>query len=265
MPRPTGTPLEYTSERWIENSLRLARNWAAPLGCRSPQIDPFLVRTMAGGRGRGRGGRSSDDGRGRGSPAGSQTSDAESDGDPELGASMSLTSHPLGVIIASHAPPKGIRFTINKHYFRAATNFDELPDRLLGEIDRWVNKKQAQAVIIWPQDESNTIEFVPNLFDPSLEMKLEPYAVGNKSAPKAKGLTARRLYAKLMRDRTDAEETSEVVQVSYSEGALSLTQIWDVRGPKFIKSDWRPGDRFRMQTRLPVAKTSSVEKSDSLM
>lgn len=141
-------------------------------------------------RGRGRGARGA---RGRG--CGSPVSDAESESGDATPTVSSLYSHPLGIIISSISPPKGIRFTINKSYFKEAENFADLPDRLLGEIERWVKRDEGRAMVIWPADQSNTIEFLQNLFDPSLAMKLEPYEDG-RSAPKPKGSTAKRLYAK---------------------------------------------------------------------
>ena len=52
---------------------------------------------------------------------------------------------PLGVIILSHAPPGGIRFSISKDLFKNAPNHATLPDRLLGEIDRWTNRKDPMS------------------------------------------------------------------------------------------------------------------------
>lgn len=48
--------------------------------------------------------------------------------------------HPVGIIILSHSPPKVIRFTIEKTFFKSAPNYDELPKRFPGEIDRWIDK-----------------------------------------------------------------------------------------------------------------------------
>ena len=45
----------------------------------------------------------------------------------------------------SHAPPGGIRFSISKALFRSAPNHATLPDRLLGEIDRWTNRKDPMS------------------------------------------------------------------------------------------------------------------------
>ena len=49
-------------------------------------------------------------------------------------------------------------------------------------------------------------------------------------------------------------------QIDYTEGDAHLRQIWDVRGPTFVKEDWRPGERFRAQIALPAAKYNSLEK-----
>ena len=54
-------------------------------------------------------------------------------------------------------------------------------------------------------------------------------------------------------------ETSQV-QVEYEEGGEKLVQIWDVRGPTFIKEDWRPGDRFGAKIALSPSKYNTLEK-----
>ena len=50
------------------------------------------------------------------------------------------------------------------------------------------------------------------------------------------------------------------VQVEYEEGGEKLIQIWDVRGPTFIKEDWRPGDRFGAKIALSPSKYNTIEK-----
>ena len=52
-------------------------------------------------------------------------------------------------------------------------------------------------------------------------------------------------------------------QIEYTEGSASLVQIWDVRGPTFVKEDWQPGERFRAQIVLPAAKYNSLEKQST--
>ena len=48
-----------------------------------------------------------------------------------------------------------------------------------------------------------------------------------------------------------------------TEGDAQLVQIWDVRGPTFVKEDWQPGERFRAQIVLPAAKYNSLEKQST--
>jgi hypothetical protein len=48
--------------------------------------------------------------------------------------------------------------------------------------------------------------------------------------------------------------------VNYTDSGESLVQIWDVRGPQFIKEDWRPGDRFRSTLTILPSKYNSTEK-----
>lgn len=90
-------------------------------------------------------------GRGRGRECGRGSivsDDSSSQGDEEAGAlpeaqdtAPDIKSHPIGIIINSHAPPKGIRFTIHKKQFDGFAGYDELPERLMGEIVAWVSKK----------------------------------------------------------------------------------------------------------------------------
>ena len=51
-------------------------------------------------------------------------------------------------------------------------------------------------------------------------------------------------------------------QVDYEDlGGEALVQIWDVRGPQFIQTDWKPGDRFRAEIRgVDLAKRNTLEK-----
>mmetsp|Transcript_49491 Transcript_49491/g.123045 ORF Transcript_49491/g.123045 Transcript_49491/m.123045 type:complete len:729 (+) Transcript_49491:264-2450(+) len=133
---------------------------------------------------------------------------------------------------------------------------------MLGEIDRWVNKVAGRAVVIWPADATNTIEYLSNLFVPSLQMKLEPFEDG-RSAPKAKGATAKRLYALAVRDLNieAVGREEQKLSVAYTEGSQALVQVWDVHGPQFVREDWRRGERFRMKpAKLSAAATNTVEK-----
>lgn len=116
-------------------------------------------------------------------------------------------------------------------------------------------------MIIWHQDETNTIEYLANLLMADLHIKLEPFE-GGRSAPKPKGATAKRIDALALQQRK-SEQTADVVRelkVAYTEGALSLVQVWDVRGPQRVSQDWRHGEHFMMKTSLPVSKTNSLEK-----
>jgi hypothetical protein len=54
--------------------------------------------------------------------------------------------------------------------------------------------------------------------------------------------------------------TPPQVNVDYEEGGESLVQIWDVRGPTFVKEDWRPGDRFGAKIALAPGKYNTLEK-----
>ena len=36
--------------------------------------------------------------------------------------------------------------------------------------------------------------------------------------------------------------------------------MWDVRGPQFVREDWRPGERFRATINLPESKWNTLEK-----
>jgi len=92
------------------------------------------------------------------------------------------------------------------------------------------------------------------------QMKLLPFA-DNRSAPKAKGASAKREYAIAIatgpyRNAAAAEQTAAAqrVEVAYKEGYEELVQIWDVHGPAFIKEDWRPGERFRAKINLSASK-----------
>ena len=42
-------------------------------------------------------------------------------------------------------------------------------------------------------------------------------------------------------------------------GGLKQVQIWDVRGPTYVKEDWRPGERFRARLNIEASKTNTLE------
>jgi hypothetical protein len=108
---------------------------------------------------------------------------------------VEVEKHPAGIIIRSHAPPKGIRFEISHdHWASEPATKDALPPRVVGMIEQWRNKDQGKIVVQWETDESNSDEYLSVLLRPPLGFKLLPYA-DNRSAPKAKGSAAKRAYA----------------------------------------------------------------------
>ncbi|MBO8631330.1 hypothetical protein INO08_16645, partial [Staphylococcus aureus] len=78
----------------------------------------------------------------------------------------------------SHSPPKGIRFSLKKEFFEGAVNYDELPDRVIGEIHSWIDRGQYRIKILWPVDESNTVQFLGQLLDPQYDIRLETFEDG---------------------------------------------------------------------------------------
>ena len=52
-----------------------------------------------------------------------------------------------------------------------------------------------------------------------------------------------------------------LIQVDYTDlGGMQQVQIWDIRGPQFIRNDWRPGERFLASLNVPKAKHNTLEK-----
>ena len=108
---------------------------------------------------------------------------------------VEVEQHPLGIIIRSHAPPKGIRFEISRDHWKSEpTVHTRLPERVIGQIEQWRNKVSGKIHVEWESDGSNSDEHLSVLLRPSLGFKLLPYA-DNRSAPKAKGSAAKRAYA----------------------------------------------------------------------
>jgi hypothetical protein len=171
--------------------------------------------------------------------------------------------HPVGIIIRSLEPPRGIRFEIDRCHWEEERGYDQLPARVIGAIDKWNRKETGSLLIDWETDGSNSMEWLSALLKPELEIKLLPYA-DNGSAPKAKGSAAKRAYAVAIStgpyaSGVPAPDLAQV-QINYREGGNTLVQIWDVRGPTFVKEDWRSGERFRASINLLPSKYNTLEK-----
>ena len=83
-------------------------------------------------------------GRGRGAAAGAPADEPPVDAEPDDDIDYAL--HPIGIIVASHDPPKDIRFSISRDLFKSypAATFDALPARMTGVIDQWVRKAEGK-------------------------------------------------------------------------------------------------------------------------
>ena len=88
------------------------------------------------GRGAARGGRNQ--GSGRGAPA-AEPAPAPAEAD------VDFKQHPAGIILLSHAPPKGIRFSVSRDLFSNFATYATLPVRMIGEVDRWLSKKDGNT------------------------------------------------------------------------------------------------------------------------
>lgn len=129
--------------------------------------------------------------------------------------------HPIGIIICSHAPPTGISFTIENTHFSGFATYDDLPERLLGEIDSWTSKKDDKVKVLWHADETNSIEYLSVKLSYSSKIKIEPLKDG-RSAPKPKGSTAQqRMYALAMQGMAaeDGAVEAQKLAVAYTEDA----------------------------------------------
>ena len=141
-------------------------------------------------------------GRGRGrNPRGRGAAPEPTPAADEPGANTDLdeinfTQHPIGIIIGSHDPPGGIRFSIKRELFKSYPPevYDALPDRIIGVIDQAIKKADGKYKIVWPVDNSNTTEYLATLLAKEFELKLETYENG-RAPPKAKGMLAKRAYA----------------------------------------------------------------------
>ncbi|KAL1526811.1 hypothetical protein AB1Y20_015504 [Prymnesium parvum] len=206
-------------------------------------------------------------GRGRGRARGARTLGDSSDSECSLAGGQSPHAtdatacevdpkmHPIGIVILSHNPPKGIRFTMSKEFFKAASNYHELPERIVGEIDRWIDKENNYRLkILWISDQTNTIQTLGSILDPEYRIALEAYEDG-RSAPKAKGTSWRRMYAAAKSAGPyadaileDARSEVEATTIQYTEGTHQLDQVWRHHPPGFVTEDWRTGgERPRMK------------------
>ena len=144
--------------------------------------------------GRDVGGRAAGRGRARGTNprARDAAAPAAEDAEPDI----DFQKHPAGIILLSHSPPKGIRFSVEKILFHGFANYDSLPDRLVGEVNQWTGGGRAagQLSIDWLADQSNTVQYLATLLQPRYNFRFEKYENG-KPPPRAKGMEAKRLFA----------------------------------------------------------------------
>lgn len=81
--------------------------------------------------------------------------------------------HPVGIIIKSHDPPRGIRFELNRCHWESEPGvFARLPERVVGEIEQWRLKSDGKLHIQWESDGSNSDEWLSSLLKPSKALQL---------------------------------------------------------------------------------------------
>ena len=201
-------------------------------------------------RGRGgnpRGGR----GAGQAPAAAPAAESSEDDDSPDV----EFKNPPAGIILLSHAPPKSIRFSVKRELFSNFPNFTNLPERMIGVIDKWCpgGKNDGRIVCEWEADDSSTIQSLCVMLQPRFDFKFERYIDG-RAPPRAKGLDAKRKFAHAVRDGPYAswadeaaptQTNTEKIEVEYEEGPQRLKQIWQPVAPQSITEDWRPGPRFK--------------------
>lgn len=112
---------------------------------------------------------------------------------------VTVDVHPIGIILKSNTI-KGVRFTVSKEHWKGSTAvYNRLPENVMGEITSWGgrSKDDNKINVEWVTDGTNSAEFLAVLLRRPLGFKLLPYENG-KSAPKAKGASAKRRYATAM-------------------------------------------------------------------
>ena len=159
--------------------------------------------------------------------------------------------HPFGIIILSHSPPKDIRFSVTKEYFKSFPTYDSLPDRVVGEIECWTSRATHKLKVQWLSDSSNSLEFLAALLNPKYKFKLElkgngatVKAVGNSWRVKYATAVANGPYAHLYREQAGDGQAS-IWSIKYNEGAAELVQDWTHRPSQYVKEDQRGDGRFK--------------------
>ena len=72
---------------------------------------------------------------------------SEDDEEEDPGDSEAL-EHPVGIVIISHSPPAGIRFSIKKEFFQDDRSYGVMPDRIFATIQRWVDAQLASYEVV---------------------------------------------------------------------------------------------------------------------
>jgi hypothetical protein len=100
---------------------------------------------------------------------------------------------------------RGIRFEVSKeHWCTDPLAYADLPAKVVGVIEQWRNKREGKIYVEWESDASNSDEHLSVLLQASLDFKLLPFEDG-RTAPKAKGMAAKRAYAEAVAQGRYAE------------------------------------------------------------
>lgn len=207
-------------------------------------------------------------------PAGEPSAHSEREPAPRLTSNLparcvvDLAQHPIAIILNSLPGIKEVAFSIKRIYFYDYPNFKNLPERVRGECNGWVNTGERLRVI-WPIDESNTLENLDELLKLGYGFKWEKF--GSKAPPKPRGDKAKAAFAlavapsapyrsAIVQEEVHDDDEDETIEVKYKEGNAEYTQVWVKRPPQYVSIDWRHSDNFRAKMKEP----KNPKKFDSL-
>lgn len=165
-------------------------------------------------------------------------------------ASAALTDrekHEITCALLDAARIVSVRFSISRDFWKGYPFHNELPERVFGTFERWLNVAARKPKIKWDDGGEDTDLALEDLLPVEYAMQLEKYAGTNKDPPRPR---KRRNVAEGAGPSSSAhidqaDPNAQTVDIEYKAGSRDLVQTWTYRTPEAIVHDVRLKERHR--------------------